>query len=591
MIYIDASKSLGVISPLIFGMSDCFFNKYLRKDSRFYKDFSQKVNAAGITNFRFQGDMTNIFHWKDPEDYLQLHGKIFSRVRDELFLSLEEQKMISTVDDLASFIRDTPSMSDAVIGVNFGRGTAQEAAEWVRYANVEKGYGIKYWTVGNELSYGTAPHDVYCWSWFSAHPEKYYFGGYQLQKREWLGVSNGKPSQIFTLNYPPVKEPVKDNLRVYVDNKPWVQVEDINAVGCGPYYQYREIFSEGLYYRGEVLFGDGKSGIIPPSGSVVTADYNSGPHDGLVDFISAMKAVDPTIKVGICGDEIDWFLGGAPTWTKRLLELDEAQDDPNKEFDFITIHWHTIRPGDSPYQALHRQDNFDHAINCLRETMDSIYKRKRHKRSMPIFITEWKAVHWSPPMPQGLFSVLFAADALGRFARNGIFQASMTHVLSYLKTDGLLSYEYTNPDYEPNQPMPIFFAFQLISKKFGRVVIESRCDSPLRVYATLDREENPVMLCLLVINRDDAYAIREVINIKGFEPKEVAEAWMLNGDGLDKDTGLNINGLALYALGWPKRAEVLETDEIPPKKIMSIGQSFEYTFPAHSLTIIQIRKK
>lgn len=39
-----------------------------------------------------------------------------------------------------------------LIGVNFGVGTAEEAARWVHYANVVKGYGIKFWEIGNEIN-------------------------------------------------------------------------------------------------------------------------------------------------------------------------------------------------------------------------------------------------------------------------------------------------------------------------------------------------------------------------------------------------------------------------------------------------------
>ena len=38
-----------------------------------------------------------------------------------------------------------------IITTNFGTGTPQEAAAWVHYANVVKGYGIKYWEIGNEI--------------------------------------------------------------------------------------------------------------------------------------------------------------------------------------------------------------------------------------------------------------------------------------------------------------------------------------------------------------------------------------------------------------------------------------------------------
>jgi len=38
-----------------------------------------------------------------------------------------------------------------VLSVNLGTGTPQEAAAWVHYANLVKGYGIKYWQLGNEI--------------------------------------------------------------------------------------------------------------------------------------------------------------------------------------------------------------------------------------------------------------------------------------------------------------------------------------------------------------------------------------------------------------------------------------------------------
>ncbi len=37
------------------------------------------------------------------------------------------------------------------VSVNFGTGTPQEAAAWVHYANIVKGYDIKYWEIGNEM--------------------------------------------------------------------------------------------------------------------------------------------------------------------------------------------------------------------------------------------------------------------------------------------------------------------------------------------------------------------------------------------------------------------------------------------------------
>jgi alpha-L-arabinofuranosidase len=54
--------------------------------------------------------------------------------------------------------------------VNYGSGTPSEAAAWVQYANVTKGYGCRYWEIGNE-NYGEwekddqpLPHDPYTYA-------------------------------------------------------------------------------------------------------------------------------------------------------------------------------------------------------------------------------------------------------------------------------------------------------------------------------------------------------------------------------------------------------------------------------------------
>ncbi|GGQ99176.1 hypothetical protein [Streptomyces asoensis] len=52
-----------------------------------------------------------------------------------------------------------------IITANYGSGTPEEAADWVRYANVTKGYGVKYWEIGNEV-YGNG---LYGATWETDH--------------------------------------------------------------------------------------------------------------------------------------------------------------------------------------------------------------------------------------------------------------------------------------------------------------------------------------------------------------------------------------------------------------------------------------
>ena len=60
--------------------------------------------------------------------------------------------------------------AQAIVTVNYGSGTPEEAAAWVAHANVTNRYGFLYWEVGNEI-YGTwetdtnsLPHDAYTYA-------------------------------------------------------------------------------------------------------------------------------------------------------------------------------------------------------------------------------------------------------------------------------------------------------------------------------------------------------------------------------------------------------------------------------------------
>src|SRR5579885_2272394 len=55
-------------------------------------------------------------------------------------------------------LQDTQKVgATPIITVNYGTGTPEEAAAWVKYANVTKHYHIHYWDIGNEL-YGNGTY-------------------------------------------------------------------------------------------------------------------------------------------------------------------------------------------------------------------------------------------------------------------------------------------------------------------------------------------------------------------------------------------------------------------------------------------------
>lgn len=109
------------------------------------------LREMGITTLRFPGgSLSDEYHWES------------NRSRTNTWqwnTSFEEFMSVATNLNAEIFIT-----------VNYGSGTPEEAAAWVRYANLTRGYRIRYWEIGNECygpwEYDTnaRPHDAYTYA-------------------------------------------------------------------------------------------------------------------------------------------------------------------------------------------------------------------------------------------------------------------------------------------------------------------------------------------------------------------------------------------------------------------------------------------
>jgi hypothetical protein len=116
---VDATSVVRTVDPRVFGMNTAVWDSLLGG-----ADSTTLLNAIGTGALRFPGGSTaDAYTWTAAD-----------------------------TDELAGVIQATGA--EAFITVNYGSGTPQQAAAWVTYANVTKGYGFKYWEVGNE-NYGS----------------------------------------------------------------------------------------------------------------------------------------------------------------------------------------------------------------------------------------------------------------------------------------------------------------------------------------------------------------------------------------------------------------------------------------------------
>ena len=110
---VDVAQELGPISPYVYGTNHGPW-------AAVPVDLLPAAASAGITFIRFPGG-----NWGDLNDITHWHLDFFMT--------------------LCNLMGAEPS-----VDVRLKGGTPEKAAELVRYANLEKGYGVRYWAIGNE---------------------------------------------------------------------------------------------------------------------------------------------------------------------------------------------------------------------------------------------------------------------------------------------------------------------------------------------------------------------------------------------------------------------------------------------------------
>jgi len=127
------------------------------------KTLTQKINSGifGINVALWDGDLlrpeTHGYVKAINHAVLRYPGGL--RADDDHWKEVLDKKdfMVDT-DEFLEFCKKTNT--EAMITVNFGRGTPEEAAAWVKHVNIDKKQKVRYWEIGNEL-YGDW-HPYHC---------------------------------------------------------------------------------------------------------------------------------------------------------------------------------------------------------------------------------------------------------------------------------------------------------------------------------------------------------------------------------------------------------------------------------------------
>jgi hypothetical protein len=126
---VDVRAGLATVPDTAIGVNHAVWDSQLGTPA-----VSGLLKDAGVGMLRYPGgSYSDIYHWRDntaPGGY------------------------VAPDTDFDTFMAGAQRTgAQPMIVANYGTGTAREAADWVRYANVTKGYHANYWTIGNE-NYG-----------------------------------------------------------------------------------------------------------------------------------------------------------------------------------------------------------------------------------------------------------------------------------------------------------------------------------------------------------------------------------------------------------------------------------------------------
>jgi cellulose binding protein with CBM2 domain/fibronectin type III domain protein len=338
--------------------------------------------------------------------------------------------------DFDSFMGTVKAIgAQPILIANYGTGTPAEAAAWVQYANVTKGYGDKYWEIGNE-NYGNG-----------------YYGA------DWEADNHASKSPT-----------------TYADN--------------------------------------------------------------VLQYASAMKAVDPTIKIGavltLPGNWPDGVLasGDSADWNRTVLSI------AGSAIDFAIVHWYPSGTGAAT--ALGEPAQLPGELAQLRTEIDKY--AGANGPNLGIALTEMNAGQFEDTQPDALFG----ADAYMNALQSGVFTVDWwdTHngpTAISTAPDGATDYDdwgilssgtCVGSTCEPamNTPFPSYYALSMLSKlgRPGDQMVGAGTDQSL-VAAHAVRQANGD-LAVMLVNKDPSNSYTVDLNYAGYTPSTATPTVYTYGD-------------------------------------------------------------
>lgn len=315
-------------------------------------------------------------------------------------------------------------------------------------------------------------------------------------------------------------------------------------------------------------------------------------------FSAAMKAVDPTIKIGVDVGGMNY-----PDFDATVIK------NTADAIDFLSFHWYpnhvnhdhpmnnSVHP--SPEEVMANA----HAIPQIVARFNRIIEKYAPHRQGKIELTflEWDGSWDAPPsdlryeakaMIWSLANGIFHADALGQFALQGIpvaCQYTFQEIMFGMIRGWDRNAGWGGDRWDGKTIRPKALAFQLFSRHFGDTLIEGNLEgSPtydkapdlwgdsyvgkvpyVTAYSSIFKNENKTAIVLVNKHPDQTFNV--MLNFTNSTPTAEGKAWLLTGPSLTAQND-----------GSPGQTDIKEFN------VTGISNEFYIQVPAKSVLLLQI---
>jgi alpha-N-arabinofuranosidase len=588
----------------------------------FYPAFVASLRRLGITSLRYPGGTaSDSFDWLravGPDEGRlanEPYGMQYTRISD-ICCDLDGPAASSVGPDEFGQLLDQSGAIGNIV-VNFATGTTQEAADFVAYMTAplsshpsSRPADASYWAALRSRNGHPAPYDVPYWEvgneqffpgqygWRSGRVVSvgrhttpcpaaqvatclYAFGGTTYFAPQPVGTfadelarasySAGTADQHFYVYFPPV---VPSSVIVYIDGQAWTEVHSVAKVGPRAHvYTVTAI-------NGELSFGNNVHGEIPPKGVEIKASYDSGPHGGFVQFYAAMKAMNPDIH--ICETE--------ETNSTFLKMMGKTYP-----YDCVELHEYA-KPTDIDASMTRYEEGLMTAPVSEGATLVALQAeiRRYSGKGIPVVMTEYGQLVTPMPKADPEFNLsldegLLIGAQLEEWATHGVPLAEkyLLDSVPFLGTYpyiGLSTYSAMLAGPGPNFLVePTGQVLGLMSRLGGKQLLQSAAVNNPEIGPGINAPDLWVTAAasqkgavdIVVINASPVRSIRSDIVIEGELHKSQVHSLILDGPS---PTAYNTAEKPDNVTTVARTADVGSGD-------------FFWTFPAHSVTMLQLSRQ